>query len=113
MAASMSGVKAGLAVIWLLCAASFFVGGDSSVAGAGRLLFFVLLAAHAVECLVFLPRLRAAPGGLAGHLVQTLIFGVLHVRGLGGGEGKGDAPCPPWLASPRSPRSSSSACCWS
>jgi hypothetical protein len=82
----VSGAKAALGVIWVLCAASFLVGGESSAAGVGRLLFFVLLAAHAVECVFFLPKLRAAPGGLGGHLLQTLIFGILHVRGLEGGE---------------------------
>jgi len=82
----VSGVKAALGVIWVLCAASFFVGGDSGAASVGRLLFFVLLAAHAAECVFFLPKLRAAQGGLGGHLLQTLIFGILHVRSLGEGE---------------------------
>ena len=44
-----------------------------------------LLIVHAIECLVFLPRLRAAGGSLGHHLVQTLLFGFLHVRAPAGG----------------------------
>ena len=78
----MGGAKAAVAVVWVLCVASFFVATGSGVAGFGRLLFFVLLVVHAVECVVFLPRLRAAGGDLGGHLVQTLLFGIVHVRSL-------------------------------
>lgn len=73
--------KVVLAVVWALCLASFF--GTSPAADVGRILFWVLVVVHGVECVIFLPRLRAAPGSLGGHLVQTFFFGILHVRELG------------------------------
>ncbi len=82
----MSGAKTAVAVIWVLCLAAF-VGGDARIASFGRMLFFVLLVAHAVECVFFLPKLRAARGDLGSHLVQTLIFGITHVRSLEEREG--------------------------
>lgn len=78
----MAGARFAVALVWVLCIASFFVGGDAQPAQLGRILFFVLLAAHAGECLFFLGKLREAPGGLAQNLVQTMIFGIVHVRSL-------------------------------
>jgi len=69
--------------VWLLCLVAFFLPDTSALALPGRRLFYGLLIVHAIECLVFLPRLRAAGGSLARHLVQTLLFGLFHVRTLG------------------------------
>ncbi len=43
-------------------------------------LLAILAGVHALECLVFLPRLRAAGGSLGNHLLQTFLFGFAHVR---------------------------------
>ena len=51
----------------------------------GVWMFWFLLVAHTLECLIFLPKLKRAAGSLGGHLVQTLIFGIVHVRGLRNG----------------------------
>lgn len=67
---------------WLAAAAGFWLPGSHDWASLGRLLFFVLLGIHAFEALVFLPRLRAAGGSLAGHVLRTLVFGFLHVGAL-------------------------------
>lgn len=77
----MSSPRIAVLVLWLALLASFLVS-TSTVAAVGRVVFLLLLAVHVVECLVFLPRLRRAPGSLAGHLLQTLVFGVIHVREL-------------------------------
>lgn len=78
----MQGAKLAVAVLWILSAACFFVGGDSQAASIGRTLFWCLAVAHAVECVVFLPKLRQAGGPLSQHLLQTFLFGIAHVRGL-------------------------------
>lgn len=75
-------LKAGVALLWLLALASFFVAPSSTPSGIGRRLFGFLVVVHAVECAVFLPRLRAAGGSLAAHLAQTFAFGIVHVRTL-------------------------------
>lgn len=74
--------KALVGAAWLFAVGSFFVSAESTAAGYGRLLFWLLLLVHAVECVVFLPRLRAARGSLAANVLQTLLFGMVHVRGL-------------------------------
>lgn len=78
----MAGPKLVVFAIWVLCALAFLGPADSRLAGAGRTLFWVLVVAHAVECVIFLPRLRRAPGSLAHHLAQTFLYGIVHVRSL-------------------------------
>lgn len=77
----MSSPRIAVLVLWLALLASFLVSG-SALATVGRVVFLLLVLAHVVECVVFLPRLRRAPGSLGGHLLQTLVFGVVHVREL-------------------------------
>jgi uncharacterized protein YhhL (DUF1145 family) len=69
-------------VVWILAIGSFFVATESAAAGLGRLVFWVLVVVHAIECGVFLPRLRNAPGPLTTHLFRTFLFGFLHVGSL-------------------------------
>lgn len=71
-----------VALAWLAAAAAFALPETHEWASLGRTLFWVLLAIHALEAVLFLPRLRAAGGSLAGHVVQTLLFGFLHVGAL-------------------------------
>jgi uncharacterized protein YhhL (DUF1145 family) len=75
-------VKAILAALWIACAVAFVLPDDSAWATPGRRLFFALLVVHAIEVVAFLPRLRAAGGSLAHHVVQTLLFGFVHLRTL-------------------------------
>jgi uncharacterized protein YhhL (DUF1145 family) len=71
-------VKLAVLALWIVAAVLFFSGWE----GPGRFLLPALVLVHAVECVVFLPRLRAAGGSLVQHLVQTLLFGFVHVRTL-------------------------------
>lgn len=82
----MNVFKGMVALLWLWGLLSFLVAPDSAFSVMGRFLFWILAVLHAIECLLFLPRLRAAEGSLAGHLVQTFVFGVAHVRGLPQGD---------------------------
>jgi hypothetical protein len=75
----MSGAKLVVLGLWVLCIGAFFLDADSTTSLLGRAIFWVLVVAHAVECGVFLPVLRRAPGPLAGHLVRTFVFGIAHV----------------------------------
>jgi uncharacterized protein YhhL (DUF1145 family) len=83
----MSILKLVLVPIWVLCLVAMIVPGEGAALTLGRRLFFFLVIAHAIECVVFFGRLRRAPGSLAGHLLQTFLFGVVHVRGLPATEG--------------------------
>jgi uncharacterized protein YhhL (DUF1145 family) len=76
-------VKAAVIALWIACLAAFFLPESSSLAVPGQRLFWGLVIVHAIECVVFLPRLRRAGGSLAHHLVQTMIFGVFHARSVG------------------------------
>lgn len=71
-----------IGVVWILAIGSFFVATESAVAGLGRLVFWILVIVHTIECGVFLPRLRSARGSLASHLFRTFLFGFLHVGSL-------------------------------
>lgn len=75
-------LKAAIGAVWIWGIVSFFVATGSAVSAAGRFVFWLFVVVHAVECVVFLPRLRAAGGSLGQHLVQTFLFGVAHVRSL-------------------------------
>jgi uncharacterized protein YhhL (DUF1145 family) len=91
----MSGGKRFLFAVWLLSALAFLAPGDSALASAGRTVFWILVVAHTIECAIFLPRLRRAPGSLGHHLMQTFLYGILYVRelpasqGASGGNGHG------------------------
>ena len=76
-------MKAAVIALWIACLAAFFLPESSSLAVPGQRLFWGLVIVHAIECVVFLPRLRRAGGSLAHHLVQTMIFGVFHARSVG------------------------------
>ncbi len=43
---------------------------------------FVLFAFHAVECIVFAKRIKAADGSALHHIVMILIYGIFHGRTL-------------------------------
>lgn len=75
-------LKTLLLAVWAWGLASVL--GVKSVPGSqvGRGIFWLLVVAHAVETVVYLPTLRAAGGSLAGHVLQTMLFGVLHLGEL-------------------------------
>jgi uncharacterized protein YhhL (DUF1145 family) len=70
-----------VALVWIGSALALALA-EGPWASLGRTLLLVMAAVHALEALAFLPRLRAAGGSLAGHVVQTLLFGFLHVGTL-------------------------------
>lgn len=74
-------MKLAVLVLWIACAAAFVLP-ESGWTRPGQLLFLGLVVVHAVEFLIFLPRLRRAGGSLGRHFVQTMLFGVVHLRGL-------------------------------
>ncbi len=79
---AMSIVRIALLVIWLLALSAVVLPGTALMFTVGRWLFWALLGVHALECVVFFARLRKAPGSLAGHLFNTMLFGIVHVRTL-------------------------------
>lgn len=75
-------MKAVVIGLWVACLVSFLLPEGSFWATYGPRLFVALVLAHALECLLFLPRLRRAGGSLGHHLVQTMLYGIVHVRTL-------------------------------
>lgn len=75
------GFKIAIGAVWLYGAACFFSPG-LPLAGLGRAAVGIMLVVHLIECVAFLPRLRAAGGSLGNHLFQTFLFGIAHVRTL-------------------------------
>lgn len=71
--------------VWILCLVAVLMGGGGWFLGLCRRVFWFMIVVHGIECLVFLGRLRRAPGPLASHLAETLLFGFLHVRELSKG----------------------------
>jgi len=78
----MSAPKLLLVGVWILCLAAVLLGGGGWFLTLCRKVFWVMLVVHGIECIVFLGRLRQAPGSLVGQLAQTLLFGFVHVREL-------------------------------
>ena len=74
--------KAIVAALWIWGSVSLLLPPSQVVFAAGRRLFWLLAIVHAIECLVFLPRLRRAEGSLTQHLLMTFVFGIAHVRTL-------------------------------
>ena len=72
----MSPSKIAVLLLWILSAACFLLPGGNLLVLIGRGLFGLLVVVHAVECLVFLPRLKALPGSLNAHLFNTFLYGM-------------------------------------
>jgi hypothetical protein len=76
----MSTAKVVVIAAWILLFSCFFVATGSTASLVGRVGFWLMAATHVVECVVFRPMLRRAPGSLAGHLLHTMLFGVVHIQ---------------------------------
>ena len=76
----MSGPKIFLIAVWLFCASCFVVGTDSTLAWWGRITFYLMVAAHLGEFLVFRSVFEKAGGSMGSHAWQTLAFGFLHIQ---------------------------------
>jgi len=74
--------RCALIVVWALAIAAFFVDPGSTLSTIGRWVFWLMLFTHVAEAFVFREKLRAAPGSMASNVVNTLIFGVVHVQSL-------------------------------
>jgi uncharacterized protein YhhL (DUF1145 family) len=74
-------VKIALGIVWIVCALAFVVP-EAAWTVPARRLFVALILVHGLECVLFLSRLKAAGGSLGHHLVQTMLFGFLHLRTL-------------------------------
>ena len=77
-------MKALVVALWIASFVALFLPATSTLAWLGQRLFWGLVIVHAIECVVFLPKLRNAGGSLASHLAQTMVFGFLHAREVGG-----------------------------
>ena len=77
-------MKATVIALWIACLVALFLPATSTLVWLGQHLFWGLVIVHAIEFVVFLPRLRRAGGSLAYHLGQTMLFGILHARNVGG-----------------------------
>lgn len=68
--------------IWVFCVVGYLAAEGSAVSTVAVGMFWFLLVAHAIECVVFHSRMRAAGGSLVHHVVQTMLFGIFHIQGL-------------------------------
>ncbi len=76
----MGAAKVFVLVAWLYGILSLFLDPGSAAVDWGQRIFWVLLIVHAIECVIFLPTLRKLPGSLGHHLVQTMLYGIVHLR---------------------------------
>lgn len=72
---------------WIWGVASFFVAPTSPITAWGRLVFYILLIAHAAECVMFFSRIKEAPGSLGENISKTLLYGMFHLNEIGDSQG--------------------------
>ncbi len=70
--------KLGLLVLWIASAAAWVVPDGPLAFRALRFVAPGLTVAHLLELPIFLPVLKRAEGKMAHHVVQVLLFGVVH-----------------------------------
>lgn len=71
--------KTALNVLWVVLAVSFLLpAGPWVVAARGA--FVILLAAHALEFVVFHRTLARLGGSMGHHFVQMLLYGMVHLQ---------------------------------
>lgn len=79
-ASQLRQAKWALSVLWVLLAVSFFAPASSRLGSFGQMLFWLMVAAHAVECVIFMGALRRTGKPLGGQILQVLLFGVVHYQ---------------------------------
>ena len=78
-----------VSAMWVWGILSFISPESVPSPSAGRLTAVALFVAHAIEALLFTPKLVAQVGGsAANHAIQLLLFGIVHVMGTGAKIGK-------------------------
>ena len=73
-------IKVALGAVWVYAALCLFL--PLPLAGLGQAVFWGMLAIHVVEFTVMQSTFRKAGGSLGHHFVQTLLFGVFHLRAV-------------------------------
>ena len=68
-----------LNVLWVVLALSFLVPGGG-LAGTLRAVFFIMLAAHVLEFVIFHRKLLSYGGSFGHHLGQVLLYGFFHIK---------------------------------
>ncbi len=76
----MSGGKAVVAAVWVFAVVCLLLPGGSGVVAIGRMLFWALLVAHAVELGFFWRTLQRTGEPMGGHALQVMLFGILHYK---------------------------------
>jgi uncharacterized protein YhhL (DUF1145 family) len=74
-----------LTVVWVVSLACVLspAAFPAGLATAGKWTFWIMLAAHVVELFaLWLPYTRDAPGSPGMHVLQVLLFGVVHGRAM-------------------------------
>ncbi len=74
----MSGAKIAVLVLWAVMVVLALTQGGTRVGTVAGWTLAVLIAVHLLEAVLFLPLARRAGGSLPGHLLQLLLFGVVH-----------------------------------
>ena len=72
--------KWALGVLWLFAVASFFMPAGSGARSFGQLVFWLMLVAHAFECVIFWRILRRTGKPIVGQIVQIVLFGIVHYQ---------------------------------
>ena len=70
--------------IWAYCLACFVL--PLPLSTMGRYVAGIMLLIHVLEFAVNLKLFRRADGSLGHHFVQTLTFGILHIKSVGDAE---------------------------
>ena len=78
----MSAGKIVLLVIYAILAALAITQGDAAVGVWALRLLVLLVVVHTIEVLVFFKACREAGGSLPVHLLNVLLFGVLHIKDI-------------------------------
>ena len=73
-------IKVALGAVWVYAALCLFL--PLPLAAVGQAVFWGMLAIHAIEFIVMQSTFRKAGGSLGHHFVQTLLFGMFHLRAV-------------------------------
>ncbi len=68
--------------LWVSCATVYFAWHGSTASATAAVVFWLVAITHVVECMVFRRKLKAAGGSFFNHVVQTMVFGIFHLREL-------------------------------
>ena len=72
-------MKFNMIIIWIFLASTQFIPAFSAIAEGSLWALMIMPLIHAIEFFIYLPILKKAPGSMARHFIQVVLYTLKHL----------------------------------